>query len=451
MSSAGDHPKTVSTRAIQAVSLVVLFGLLFGANRIVPENQGKLGSIAALGFLLLAGTLISELVEIIKLPHLSGYILAGVVAGPYVLNLVDHHAVGDLSVVNSLALTLIAFAGGAEMRIEVLRQTFRSLSWAMLIHCVLGMLLTSLLFMAIRKLIPVAKDLEIGPLVGLALMWGALSISRSPAACLGILSQTRAKGPLATFSSAFVMSSNVVVLVIALLTITFVKPLILPGSSISQQSISDLWELLSGSVAVGTTLGLLLAIYMRLIGRELVLVLVVIGFGMSAILRYLMLDTMLVYLTAGFVVQNMSRQGNVFREAISGTGSVVYVVFFALAGAHLDLPQVRTLWPAALLLCVGRAGISWLNGRISGRFADDPPALRDWGWTSLVAQAGLTLGLLPIIGRQYPSLADGLSALVLATVALNEVAGPILFKLGLDRAGETSKVNITRESLNTQP
>jgi Kef-type K+ transport system membrane component KefB len=139
------------------------------------------------------------------------------------------------------------------------------------------------------------------------------------------------------------------------------------------------------------------------------------------------------------VVQNMTDQGAKLIHAIEQTGSVVYVVFFATAGAHLDVPLLRTLWPVALALSGSRAFISWVATRISSRIADDPPVLRRWGWSSLVSQAGITLGLSVVVEREFPSFGHGFRALAIATVALNEVAGPILFKLALDRAGEASK------------
>ena len=77
-----------------------------------------------------------------------------------------------------------------------------------------------------------------------------------------------------------------------------------------------------------------------------------------------------------------------------------------------------------------------LAQRLSGRLAGDSPLLRRWGFASMVSQAGLTLGLSAVIVRTFPSIGDGLRSLVVATVAINEVVGPIFFKLALERADE---------------
>src|SRR5690606_31901928 len=97
-------------RGIQLVSLLVVTAVLLGVGQIAPSSSSAAGIAAALGLLLMAGVLCSEVLDLIKLPHLTGYICAGVVAGPQVLHLIDHETVNDLSEVNALALSLIALA-----------------------------------------------------------------------------------------------------------------------------------------------------------------------------------------------------------------------------------------------------------------------------------------------------------------------------------------------------
>jgi Kef-type K+ transport system membrane component KefB len=138
------------------------------------------------------------------------------------------------------------------------------------------------------------------------------------------------------------------------------------------------------------------------------------------------------------VVQNLSKQGEKLTKAIGEMGSVVYVVFFATAGAHLDVPLLRKLWPVALLLAAARAFFSFVAARISSRVAGDPPAVRTWGWSGLISQAGLALGLAGLISRSFPTFGPSFGSLAIATVAINEMVGPVLFKLALDRMGESS-------------
>jgi Kef-type K+ transport system membrane component KefB len=436
MSAAAHAKKGIAARLAEAAVLAALFALMYGVTRLFPGIHGGIGTIAAVGFLLLAGTLTCSLLEPFGLPHLTGYLLAGVVAGPHLLSLVDHQAVVDLTPVNGLALSLIALAGGAELRLPMLRQNLRSLSWATLVQNSLGLALVTAVFVAARPLVAFARDLPTAALVGVALLWGVLALTRSPSAVMGVLAQTRASGPLTNFTVGFVMTSDVVVVVVLALVLTLVRPLLEPGAVLSAAAFGAVGHELLGSISVGTTLGLVLVAYLRFVGKALVLVFIAFGLVLTEVIAYLRFDWLLVFLVAGFVVQNLSRQGEKLLHAIEGTGEVVYVIFFATAGAHLDVPLLRELWPVALLFFVARALVTALSARLSGRLSDDPPLLRRWGWAGLLSQAGITLGIAASIAREFPSFGPGFGALALASVGLAELVGPILFKVALERAGE---------------
>jgi len=425
-----------TTRLVQAVSLGLLFLLVLAATRIVPEVGSSLGTLGAIGFLLLAGTLTSELLETLGLPHLSGYLLAGIIAGPHVLHLVDHEAVDALAPVNTLALALIALAGGAELRVATLRDVGRSVAFGLLLQSAIGLVVLSGVFLLVSRYVPFVQGLPWPSLVAVALLWGTLAVSRSPSACLGVLSQTRAKGPLATYSLAFIMASDVVVVVLMACVIVGVRPL-MSGGGVSMSNLRVLGHEIVGSIAVGTSLGLALAAYLRLVGKNLLLVLIGLGLGLTELMRYIHIDPLLSFLTAGFVVQNLSLQGDKLLHAVEQTSSLVFIVFFAIAGAHLDIPLLRALWPIALALASARALVTVTTARWASRVAQDAPIIRRWGWSSLVSQAGLTLGLSVVIVRTFPEFGEGFRSLVIATVALNEMVGPVLFKYALDRAGES--------------
>jgi Kef-type K+ transport system membrane component KefB len=441
MSSAATQHRGVAGYLLHAALLAAFGSLVLGVTRVAPETHGSLWTIAAIGFLLLAGTLMSELLAPLGLPHLTGYLLAGIVSGPYVLRLVDEHTVKTLSPVNTLALSLIALAGGAELDLATVRKGAKSLAWATAVQCVFVLVaVTGIFFAAARFLLPFTRSLAPAALLGVALLWGALSVTRSPSATLGILAQTRANGPLATFTLAFVMTSDIVVVVLLSLVMSIARPLVEPSATFALDSLQTLGHNLFGSVALGTTLGLVIAAYLLLVERQMLVVLLVLGFGVSTVVEYLKFDSLLTFMVAGFIVRNLSSQGHKFLRYIEQTGTVVYVVFFATAGADLNVPLLRTLGPVALILATSRAVVTWIGGRLAGRLAGDPPVLRQWAWSGLVSQAGLALGLSAIISREFPGFGVQFRALAIAAVAINEMVGPVLFKLALDRSGESSRV-----------
>jgi Kef-type K+ transport system membrane component KefB len=432
--------KGFTERAAEVLAFVVVMAVMYVTSRAVPSTENAAGLITAMGFLLLSGMLASALLEIIGLPHLTGYLLAGALAGPNVLQLVDHHAVQNLAPVNTLALSLIALAGGTELRIDLLKQVLRSLVFAMVLQCGIGMVVVGLAFFSIARFLPFTAGFDTTALVGIALLWGVLAICRSPSATLGIFSQLRPDGPVSRFSLAFVMSSDVVVAMLLTATIALTRPLIEPSAGLSMRDFTELGHEILGSVSLGTTLGLALTAYLWAIGTGgFLVVLVAIGFGLTEGLHYLRFEPLLAFMVAGFVVANFSQQGDKLLSVVNRTGNVVYVVFFATAGAHLDLPLVRQLWPVALFLCGIRALVAWSTHRLSARLARDEPIVRRWGWSCLVSQAGLTIGMAVVIERSFPSFGAGFRSLAIANVALNELMGPILFKFALDRTGESGK------------
>lgn len=433
----GGGGKTQISHAVMAVALLLLLGLMWLTSR-GQHGLDHEALLAALGFLLLAGTLAGELLEPLRLPHLTAYLFTGLLAGPHVMGLVDHHAVETMTFVNSLALALIALAGGAELRIETLRKELKSISIANALHIIIGAPTVAFVFYLARPMIPFAQQLTSTALLGVAFLWGAIAVSRSPAATLAILSQTRAKGPLTNNMLAFVMLSDAVVAVFFAVMLVIARPMIDPTAEFSLQGLKDLGHELLGSVAVGTTMGLLLAGYMRMIGAQMQLVLLVLGFVLWEVLQYLHFDTLLTFLVAGFVVQNLSNQGPAFLHAVERLSSVVFVLFFTSAGAHLDLPLLGKMWPVALLLAGSRAAVSFGTSKFSSWLANDHPMVKKWAWSSLISQAGMTLGLVIILERSFPTFGKDLRSLGIATIAINEMIGPVLFKLGLDRAGETS-------------
>jgi Kef-type K+ transport system membrane component KefB len=237
---------------------------------------------------------------------------------------------------------------------------------------------------------------------------------------------------------AHIMASDVVVVVLMACAIVGARPLMAGGGGISVENFKVLGHEIVGSIAVGTTLGLVLAAYLRLVGKNLMLVLLGLGFGLTEFMRYIHIDPLLSFLTAGFVVQNLSLQGDKLLHGIERASGLVFIVFFATAGAHLDIPLLGQLWPIALSLCTARAAVTVGTAAWSSRLANDPPVIRRWGWAPLISQAGLTLGLSVVIVRTFPEFGEGFRSLVIATVALNEMVGPILFKVALDRSGEVN-------------
>lgn len=438
MTAASAARKTLGTRVTQLFALLAATGLLWGVNKVgSADANGAASLIVSVGFLLLAGMLASELLETIGLPHLTGYIVLGVVAGPHVLGLVDAAAVHRLEHANTLALTLIALAGGVELRWELLRESWRSLVRAHVVQTVVLLCVVTGVFFALTPALAFLHGYSALHLLAVSVLWAVLAVSRSPSATLAILAQTHARGPITSFALAFVMSSDVFVIVMLSIVMSIARPLFDASAHISLSELVVLGQEIVGSITLGTTLGLALAAYLAVFRRQVLLILLGLSFVAAEALHYLRFDPLLTFLIAGFVVQNLSLQGPLLLESVERTGSVVFVLFFATAGAHLDVDLLRQLWPLALLLCGARAAATWGAHWLAARGSSMDPVVKRWGAAPLVSQAGLTLGLSVVIERTFPQFGAGFRSLAIAAVAVNEFIGPILFKFALDRNGES--------------
>lgn len=421
----------------KVIALLLLLALGLALKRIRPDQDIHLSALLALGLFLLAGDIVADIVEHFGLPHLTGYLMAGLVLGPHVLGTVSEDTIKSLSLVNTLALALIALSAGAELTLDLLSRGARTLLASMFSQLILALPGSIAVILLLRPFIPFLSQMPWVAALGVAIIWGVISISRSPSATLGVISQLRPVGPLTDYTLSVVIAFDLVVLILFTLSRAAAEVLVVPGGSVSLSVLKELGTAMLGSLACGTTLGLIVAAYLRLIRRRLLLFLIVVAYGATEFTAYFHFESLLLFMTAGFVVVNVTHQGERLLDAVAAGGRVVYVIFFALAGAHLDLHLLRQLWPVALALVGARALFTVAASRLGSRIAKDKPPVSTLGWMPLISQAGITIGMAVTVGAQFPTFGPALAALTIAAVGFNEAVGPILFKWSLDRAGES--------------
>ncbi len=403
----------------------------------LPGGAGR--AVFGLGLLLLGGQVAGHLAAMVRLPRLTGYLLAGVLAGPHGLRLLGTAEVHALEMINALALALIALQAGAELTLAGLRGGLRSLWHGSVMQLLVLMPGLGLVFVAVKPLLPFAQALDTSGVVAAALVWSAVGISKSPAVTLAVLGETRARGPLTDYAMRMVVAFDVLVLLVFAVAMLMARTLLEPGATMELSALQTLGVELVASVAAGTTLGMMVSVYLATVEQGRGLFILCLAYGLTAFCRYFHYDTLLVFVVLGFMVQNFSRQGHGLVEVAQKTSSVVMVVFFATAGAHLDVALLRASWQAALVLAGARVLLTWVSCRLGHRAAADEAAVTQGGWTSLVSQAGVTLGLLTLVAQNLPPpLGASMSALGIAVVGINELVGPVLFKWGLARAGEVN-------------
>jgi Kef-type K+ transport system membrane component KefB len=421
--------------------LVVLLLLVGGAVLLEPLRAPTEGVIAPrslflFGILLLTADTFGALAHDLKLPRLVGYLVAGLALGPSVARIIPAGVLEDLSMMKRLAIGLIGLLAGAELRIADLRQRHRTILLVLALQTVA--VVTALLGTALllRSWIPFLGELDSGSLFFVALLFAALLTVNSPMVTLALLTETRAIGPLAKTTLGVVLVADLVVILLFTGAFSLARAS-LGGASGAPEVLLQLLREVFGSIVAGAFVGAVVSLYLHFVKRELVLFAVVVVFATAAAAQALHFELLLSLVVAGFLVENVAPvRAEPLVHALHQMAVPVFVIFFAMAGAELHLQEFASVWPVVLLIALVRIAAIRGSATVAGRLAGAEPAVVRYGWTGLVSQAGVALGLATIVADRLPGVGLAMQAVTIGVIAFNESIGPILFRRGLERAGE---------------
>jgi Kef-type K+ transport system membrane component KefB len=366
-----------------------------------------------------------------------GYLVAGLALGPSVLGIVPPGVLQDLGMMKQLAVGLIALLAGAELRVKDLVERYRTIGWIMALQAAAVLIGLTLLTVLFRPWFPFLTQLEFPALLFVALLFAATLTVNSPMVTLALLTETRAEGPLAKTSLGVVLVADVVVILIFTAAFSLAQASLGGATATAPEILAGLLRGVIGSILAGTLIGGVLTLYLRFVRRELVVFVIVMVFATAAAAEALHFELLLSLLVAGFLVENVAPVRAEPLVAMLHVMAVpVFVVFFAMAGADLRLQTFRDLWPVILAVAVTRIGLIYLGATSGARLARAEPVVERYGWTGLVSQAGVALGLATIVADRLPRLGLAMQTVIVGIIAFNESVGPILFRAGLDRAGE---------------
>ncbi len=453
-------PPGEETHARRQITVIVLllFGMValyqfeqFGREELDPT------AMLAFGFVVLASYTIGGLVGQIRLPHITGYLIAGLVFGPSLAHalgalglpapfdkgILNKDVIEQLSPLDTLAVALIALTAGGELKLEGLKKGFAAIGSILTAQLVMiGGLVTGFFWLISGAVpyvgLPGIDGLPLAAALSVGAMIASVSLATSPAATIAVIMESRAVGPMARNVLSVVVLKDVIVVVAFAVAGVFVAQH--TGMSAMESSIGAflvqhiLVSILFGAVVVGG----LMALYIRYVNQELLIFVIGVVYLVAFIARELHWDPVLVFLAAGFGVSNFSKSGHRLIETVERLSLPVYVVFFTLAGAKLHLDELRQVALFAIGLVTVRAFAIYAGTNLGSRIGKADEGTRAFGWMGFVSQAGVSILLAAIIGNTYGELGRSLETLIIGAVAINELIGPVLFKVGLSLAGETS-------------
>ena len=394
-----------------------------------------------IGIVLAVGSFAGQLVRRLRLPSLMGFMLLGVLLGPSISGVIAEDMLEQLDFVTELALGFVALTIGLELSFRSLKQQGRSLVTVVLSESLLTFTIVTLAVFGITGKLP------------LALVFGAVAVTTAPAGKVAVIQETKAKGPLTKALLAVVGFDDAAAIVIFGFALTVTKHLL--AAQLGQESASlivsfatPVIEILL-SLAIGAVVGFAIGILNRKLGKSqdvfiytLATVFLIAGFA-----QILNISLVLTAMTVGIVIINTQPRST--AEQIGGHVTDVtpfmFVLFFAVAGAHLDLAALPQLGLVGLVYIgarsIGKIGGCWVGAKIGKA---DPNISRYLG-IGILSQAGLSIGLAIIalhelgpMGPEAESLARTVIVTVTASSVIFELIGPALTRFSLTRAGETN-------------
>lgn len=400
-------------------------------------------AVMALGFVVVAAYLMGLVARAIKLPAITGYILAGLLFGPDVLRgfvpefvVMGDHTVGIVKRLDGAALGLIALTAGGELELHIVRKRMKSLLSIIGWHVGLVTLGVGGVLYLFASYLPGLSELEGAAAVAACLIFGVTAVAKSPATTIAVLQEYQPKGPMTDVILAVTVAKDVVVVTLFTIALAISTLLVDPSAELDLKAFGLLaWEVF-GSFGVGLLVGWLLAWFAERLPDELPVAVVGIAFLSGPLPHHYHLSGLLVCMVAGFYVENFSVHGRRLIDAVERHSLILYVVFFAAAGAGLDLDALEKTWMLALALVTLRVVFTFAATWLGAWAAGDPPTVRKYAWTGFLGQAGVTLGFASIVAMRLPAIGEMLQTAIIAAVAVNQIFGPPIFRLGLGASGE---------------
>nr|WP_255216450.1 cation:proton antiporter [Pseudenhygromyxa sp. WMMC2535] len=421
--------------------IFALLGMMLGLR--VLEADGGDGAdpltLATIGFVILASFAVAELLAKRSVPKVIGYIGTGLLLGPVAglalgdeARVLSKEVVAEMTMFNNLAVGLIALTAGLELELKAMARLARTLLTTVGAKVLIAGPLVGAALVAVELTFHPLGAEGTDTAMALGLVFGALAIGTSPAIALAIISESHAKGRLSELVLGAAVLKDLVVVVVLAMAVAGANSL-LGGGGFEATVFVHVAE----EIGIGAALGALLIAYLRWIKAEMLLFVAAMVLVVVELTQALHLDSfLLVFIAAGFVVRNFSKYEHDLLHPLEMVSLPVFVIFFTIAGAKVDLVATAAVLPMALVLFTVRGGGFWLAARIGNKLGREEAAVSANAWYAYLPQAGVTLGLVGLAAQQLESLSEPITNLGMAVVTLNLFAGPVALRKALGKAGE---------------
>ena len=389
----------------------------------------------AIGVAMFAGLFLSRLTSKFNLPDVTSYLVAGLLVGPLCLGRLGIPGLGftsfdfveAMSLVSDTALGFIAFSIGSEFRIDALRKTGKQATVVAILQALTATVMVDLVLVGLHFILGPEKL----P-VSTCIVLGAIATATAPAATVMVINQYKARGPLTDILLPIVALDDAVGLVVFAVSNGIAKALSSGQISIVGVIVNPLLEIIL-SVGLGALLGWVFSLVEKFFNSNS---------------KRLSLAVAFVALSAGLAKLEIPLGGDLEIGFSSLLVCMMYktdkwtapvnVLFFVLSGAELDLRVFGDLAVVGIGLAyiLARSSGKILGASYSSRMMKCPPTVEKYLGITLLPQAGVALGMSVTVAAEFGAEGALIRNIVLFSVLVYELVGPLLTKMALSAAGE---------------
>ncbi|MBQ7131111.1 MAG: cation:proton antiporter [Oscillospiraceae bacterium] len=379
-----------------------------------------------IGIMLISALVCGRIAKKLGLPNVTGYLIAGLVLGPYLTGVISEKNVENISIVSEMALAFIAMSIGAEFRLSY----FKRVGIAPVIIAILeGMLAVVFVFFGF---------LLAGCSIPFALVISAIAAATAPASTIMVIRQYNAKGPVSETLLSVAAIDDAVALVAFGFAVTIAKVINTGGSqNIVLSILQPIWEVLL-SLIIGAAAAVLMLVPMRYFKKKSNRLCISIAFIFVAnsLAEYFGASALLTCMMFGAVLANITEQSDMMFAVTDSITPPIYLLFFVVSGAQLDV---------RIITSIGVLGVIYLIARVLGKFAGaylgavickSPKSVKKYLGFTLIPQEGVAIGLSLAAVSVVPEYADKIRAIILCATMIYELTGPVISKITLEKAGE---------------
>jgi Kef-type K+ transport system membrane component KefB len=399
--------------------------------------------ILIIGIIIVTGFAVGELCSRIRLPKVTGYILAGLILNPKLTPFIPESFVVHTTLLTNIALSFITFSVGGTLLFSRIRSLGKTIVFITFFEAELAFLFVAVFFIILGPLAIGLSGLSFTSFfIPLALLLGALASPTDPSATLAVEHEYKAKGEVTTTIMGVAAFDDMLGIINYSLAVSIAEICIMHQSLGINSAVQPIIKI-SGAVILGGLFGLFLNALSTVTrkGSEGVLITLIIGllslcYGTAGRLGA---DELLSTMTMGIVVVNYNAQKEkIFKILERYTEELIFVLFFTISAMHLDFSVMASNALLIIMFILFRT-IGKLSGTIvGGKLSKASFPVKKYTAGGLISQGGIVIGLALVIGQNpaFGSIADIILNVIIGATIVHEIVGPVASKFVLGKAGE---------------